>query len=83
MCATILVPGGASGVAAKSNSPKIYEYAESLGFARELRRRFNVITACSIRRSHSDNGKLGSVDASPDFKWFLKVCIALSALFVL
>ena len=45
MCATMCVPGGAKGVDEKSNSPKIYAYAERLGLDRAVRSRFNVMLA--------------------------------------
>ena len=56
-------PGGTKGVEEKSRSPKIYAYTERLGLYHAVRSRFRMILAWSIKRSHSDSGKLGSHDA--------------------
>ena len=66
ICATNFVPGGANGVAAKSNSPYIYVYAESLGFDRADLSKLSVILHCSMSLSHSERGrKLGLTVARP------------------
>ena len=62
------MPGGASGVALKLNSPNMYAYADSRGFDLAALSKFNVIFACSMSLSHSDSGKLGSTLASPALK---------------
>ena len=72
------MPGGASGVALKLNSPKIYVYEEIVEFKQDDLRRFSVIFACSINLSHSAKGKFGLTLARPALKWFLKVWIDLS-----
>ena len=41
-CMTILVPGGASGVALKPKEPYTCEWAESYGFILEPRRRLSA-----------------------------------------
>ena len=77
VCATTLVPGGASGVDLKSNSPKTNVCAEMFVLVLEDRNIFRVITACGINLSHSLNGKDGSQDANPALKWDLNVCMVL------
>ena len=77
----MFVPGGANGVAAKLNSPNIYVYADNNGLVLADLSRFNVILHCSMSLSHSVRGKLGSTIAKPALKWFLNVCMTLSAKF--
>ena len=45
MCTTTFVPGGAIGVAEKSNSPYIYVYADSFGLARADLKKLMVMFA--------------------------------------
>ena len=80
-CATILVPGGANGVAAKLNSPKICVYADNEVLAFADLRIFSVLFHCSMSLSHSFRGNSGSKLVKPTFEWFLYVCMALSAKF--
>ena len=42
-CAITLIPGGASGVALKSNCPHMYAYAESFGLSLAGHSRLSVI----------------------------------------
>jgi hypothetical protein len=58
--ATILVPGGASGVRLKSKFPKSEACAEREGWMRDDQRRLKVRVACGRRRSHSDSGNFES-----------------------
>ena len=81
LCTMTLVPGGANGVALKSNCPWSWACAERVGFILDGRRRFNVATAWGNRRHHKRRGESLCVDTIPTMKWFLNVCIALSAEF--
>ena len=76
-----LLPGGANGVFRWSNSPNKYAQADSFIFTLAALRRFSVNTHCGNKRSYSCIGKFGSTVTNPALKWFLKVWIALSALF--
>ena len=68
MWTTVFIPGGARGVAQKSNSPKMCAYAERLGFVRGALKRFKDKIACGSSLFHSVSGKLGSHDAKPALK---------------
>ena len=68
ICATTLVPDGASGVLLRLNSPIRKEYAENLGLLRELRNKFNVIFDCSIKLSHYTSETFGSHVTNPSLK---------------
>ena len=46
-------PGGAIGVRLKLKLPKAAEYSERLGWIREERRRFKVMSHCGNNLSHS------------------------------
>ena len=46
------VPGGARGVRLKLKLPKVAAYAERLGWRREERRRFKVMSYCVNNLSH-------------------------------
>ena len=59
------VPGGTRGVRLKLKLPKVAAYAERLGWQREDRRRFNVMSHCGNNLSHSWIEKFGSSVASP------------------
>ena len=59
------VPGGARAVRLKLKLPKEAAYAERLGWRREDRRRFNVMSHCGNNLSHSWIGKFGSSVAIP------------------
>ena len=76
-CATILVPGGANGIAEKLNSPNIYVYEDNEVLALADLRRFSVMLHCSMSLSHPVRGNSGSKLAKPSFKWFLYAYIAL------
>ena len=78
MCTTILVPGEASVVAEKLNSPNMHAYAESFGLDLADLIGFNGVFACSMSLSYSDKVKFGSTLARPALKWFLNVWMALS-----
>ena len=80
-CTMTFVPGGENGVALKSNWPWSWACAERVGCILDGRRRFNVATAWGNRRHHKRRGESLCVDTIPEMKWFLKVCIALSAVF--
>ena len=80
-CTMTFVPGGANGVALKSNWPWIWACAERVGFILGGRRRFNVTMAWGNIRHHKWRGKSLCVDTIPVMKWFLNVCIDLSAAF--
>ena len=75
------MPGGARGVRLKLKLTKVDAYAERLGWRREYRRRFNVMSHCGNNLSHSCIGKFGSSVAIPVRKSFLHVWIARSAAF--
>ena len=62
------MPGGAKGVATKSNSPYIYMYAESLGFERADLSKLSVILHCSMSLYYSERGKVGFTLARPALK---------------
>ena len=47
------VPGGARGVWLKLNFPRVATYAEILGWRREERRRFKVMSHCGNNMYHS------------------------------
>ena len=57
---TILVPGGAIGVALKSKIPCKAAYADKEGLRLADLKRFMVMLHCGISRSHSLAGTLGS-----------------------
>ena len=61
--------------------PKRYAFADNFGFARALRRRFNVSSAWGKSLSYFLIGKLGSTLAKIDLKCDLKLWMARSALF--
>ena len=61
-------PGGASGVLLKLNAPWSCAYADNVGFNFDGRRRFRVVVACRMRRSHRCIGKLGGRLESPAMK---------------
>ena len=52
--------GGARGVRLKLKLPKVASYDERLGWQRENRRRFSVMSHCGNSLSHSWIGKFGS-----------------------
>ena len=58
----------------------MWAYADSLGLTMAGRRILRVIMAYGMSLSHKFNGKFGDVLANPVAKWFLNVCMALSAL---
>jgi hypothetical protein len=47
--------------------------AEIEGLIRDAHRRLSVVTTCVVSLSHSCRGKLVSVVAKADMKWFLNV----------
>ena len=58
LCSVVLwtrtqVPGGARGVWLKLKLPKVAVYAERLGWRREDRRIFNMMSHCGNNLSHS------------------------------
>ena len=59
------MPAGARGVWLKLKLPKLAAYIERLGWQREDRRRFNVMSHCGNNLSHSWIGKFGSSVAIP------------------
>ena len=61
------VPGGTRGVRLKLKLPKVAAYAERLGWRREDRRRFSVMSHCGNSLSHSWIGKFGLSMAIPVF----------------
>ena len=62
-CTRTRVPGGERGVWLKLKLPKVAAYDERLGWQREDRRRFNVMSHCGNNMPHSWIGKFGySVD---------------------
>ena len=71
------------GFALKPNVPKICAYADNIGFIRDVRKRFIVISVCFTIQHHKLNGKLLSTDARPSIKLFLGLRIARSAAFSL
>ena len=75
--------GGASGLAAKLNTPKTVSCAEREGLRLEARREFSVKVHWGRSLSHSCIRKLGSTVQSPVIRWFLYVLIARSAAFLL
>ena len=80
-CTMTFVPGGENGVALKSNCPWSWACADRVGFIMDRLRRFNVTMAWGNWRHHKWRGKSLCVDTITEMKWFLKVCIALSASF--
>ena len=78
-----LLPGVANGVLLKSTFPSSDVYAESGGCTLDVRRRFNQSWHCSSSSSYNCAGKSLSVVQSPDIRWLLNVCIALSTTFLL
>jgi hypothetical protein len=56
---------------------------DNLGFIREMRHIFNVITAWGKNLSHRCMGKALSVEQMPAIKWSLNDLIALSAAYIL
>ena len=62
------VPGGDRGVRLKFKLPKVAAYAERLGWQREDRSRFSVMSHCGNSLSHSWIGKFGSIVAIPTSK---------------
>ena len=77
------VPGGAIGVALKSNFPNICAYTYNLGFVLDVINQLIVIFDCFSIQHHKYIGKLLSTDAKPATKLSLKVRIARSAAFIL
>ena len=59
------MPGGERVVRSKLKLPKVAAYAERLGWQREDRRRFNVMSHCVNNLSHSWIGKFGLSVAIP------------------
>jgi hypothetical protein len=53
--------------------------ADNCGLILDPRRMLSVSNACGRSLSHKCSGNIGSHDANPAIKWFLNVCIALSA----
>ena len=82
MC-NFFVPGGAMGVALKSNCLKICKYADNLGFVINVLNKLIVISNCLTILHHKYIGKLLSTDSNPDTKLFLKLRIAHSTEFLL
>ena len=80
---TTLDHGGAKGILLKSNSPKIYAYADKFGFTADGRSKFKLKKACGRSRSHSAIGKSGCRVYIPALNWFLNVSMALSTRFAL
>ena len=82
-CITTLDPCGANGVLLKSNQTKRWLYADTLDMLLERCNRFRMRNACGNNLSPStiENSRC-KVD-NPSLKWFLNVCIALSARFAL
>ena len=75
------VTGGARGVWFKLKLPKVAAYAERLGWRREDRRIFNVMSHCGNNLSHYWIGKFGSSVVIPAKKLFFHIWIARSAEF--
>ena len=62
------MPGGARGVWLHLKLPKVDAYAKRLGWRREVRRIFKVMSYCGNNLSHSWIGKFGSSVAIPTRK---------------
>ena len=75
------VPGTVRGIWLKSKLPKRQAYVDSLSCWREERRKLSVVSHFSVRWYHPERGKYGSVEESPDMKWFFKVWMTHSAEF--
>ena len=75
------VPGGARGVWLKLKLRKVAAYAERLGWRREDRRRFNVMSYCGNNLYHSWIGKFGLSVSIPARELLSHVWIARSAAF--
>ena len=72
------VTGGSRGVRLKPKAPLRYASANKQVFMRARIRRFNVSSACLMRRSYKWMGKFGSQLESPAIRWTLNVWIELS-----
>ena len=80
-CITTLVPGGDKGVRLKSNSLKMWVYAEMWGRVLYCLSRFILIVACCKSISHNRRWKYFSTLHSPAIKRFLNVCITIYEFF--
>ena len=80
-CTMNFVPGGANGVALKSNWPWSWACYERVGFILYRSISFNVTMSWGNIRHHKWRGKSLCVNTIPEMKWFLNFCIALSASF--
>ena len=61
-------PGGAHGLRLKSWGPSNISYADLVGSIREVRSMLRESWACGRSLSHSWDGKLRSVEQSPEMK---------------
>jgi hypothetical protein len=77
----VLVPSGASGVLLKSKLPWTSWLADYLGFRREKRSMFNVISTCGRNSSQSWRGQSISTVARAAMICSLNVAMACSAAF--
>ena len=73
------MPVGAREILLKSKCLYKHAWAESFGCHQDDCRRFNVASACGMRRSHFLVGKSESHVASPAQKWLLRVWMAVLA----
>ena len=62
------VPGGTVGFSLQLYAPKNYAYTNIIGFVREVRKIFMVISACFTIQNNIKIGKLLSTDARPATK---------------
>ena len=75
------MPGGERGVRLKLKFPTVAAYTERLGWRREERRIFKVMSHCGDNLSHSRIGEFGSSVAISLWKCFSHVWIACSVAF--
>ena len=73
------MPRGRRGCRLKSNGPRNTSYADRVGDMADARIRLRVSNACGSKSSHKYRGKDGSHVQRVEMKWFLNVCMALSA----
>ena len=76
-------PSGAKGILLKSNIPKRWACAETVGVEFDCLSRFTVNSAWGSSLSHNDRGKEGSVPDNMEMKWLLNFFSPTSAMFFL
>ena len=76
-------PKGASSILLKSNTPKRWACADTVGVELDCRSRFTVNSAWGSSLSQSDIGKEGLTPARMEMKWFLKILMPASVMFLL